>query len=605
MSTNSSLIQHWWSQSGFPGGSDPYWLYGASNLGSLLALLSYPFVVEPALGLAGQARWWTVGYGTFAALTLLALWRAGRTTGGSGPAAAAPGDADPAAAPVPVRRKLLWVARAAVGSSLLLSFTMQITTDLAPVPLLWVVPLALYLVTFILAFSFTDRLPRAAIAGGTVVSLSAALGILLVQGRYPFEILLGVSLAALFMGALLCHRDLAADRPPARQLTSFYLWISFGGALGGVMNSLVSPLLFDSVAELPLTLAALALLLHFDPERGGALSAYRPSWRIGVLAAVGFAVPLFVALRHADSGPGTVGLVIGFAALWGLATARYVGLFALSAGLACGLVLLGVTESNVTIDQDRSFFGVVRIRDFPDAVEMIHGTTLHGRQLHDPAYRRTPITYYYPDGPLATLVSGAPEGGSIGIIGLGTGALAATARAGHRMVFFEIDPVVDRMAREHFTYLEDSPADVSVVLGDGRLALEELADGSLDVLLVDAFSSDFVPMHLLTEEALDLYLRKVRAGGVLALHISNRHADLRRVLRGYGETAGRGIVFSDYSPGREARALGAVRTVVGALAPDPATLEAMAATPLWTRFRADVAAVHWTDDHADLLSVLR
>jgi SAM-dependent methyltransferase len=611
LSTNASLIQYWWSRSGFPGSHDPYWLYGASNLGSLLALLSYPFVLEPALGVTRQSVAWAVGYGVFAVLTFSAALRASRATRRGAESAAVRGDAqtdlDAAAraGPVTTHRKLLWVARSAVGSSLLLAVTMQITTDLAPAPLLWVIPLALYLTTFILAFSFTDRLPRRPLAGATVVAVSASVGLLLVRGQYPFEVMLALALATLFFGALLCHRDLAADRPSTDELTGFYLWISFGGALGGALNALLAPVLFDSVAELPLTLMALSVLFYFAPAAGTLLTPYRPSWRVGTLSAIALMTPMFVALRNAEIATAAVVLVLGLGVVWGVATARYVGLVAVSVWLLCALLLAGFTDADSMVARERSFFGVVRILDFPDAVEMIHGTTVHGRQFHDPELSRLPITYYYPDGPLGSLVAQAPEGARIGVIGLGTGALAAAASRGQEVVFYEIDPVVVRLAQQHFTYLDDSAGEVRLVLGDGRLALEKEPDASFDVFIVDAFSSDFVPTHLLTEEALQLYLDKVRPGGIVGLHISNRHADLRRVVRGFGETTGTSVLFSEYSPTAEARERGAVRTLAAALPTDTATLERLAGSPLWTRFAADVPAVHWTDDHADLLSVLR
>lgn len=610
LSTNASLIQYWWSRSGFPGSQDPYWLYGASNFGSLLALLAYPFVLEPALGVTRQSVAWAVGYGVFALLTFGAALRAARGpgSGGADPPTAS-GEAVSGTpgreAPVTGGRKLLWVIRSAVGSSLLLAITMQITTDLAPAPLLWVIPLALYLVTFILAFSFTDRLPRRPLAGATVVAVSASVGLLLVRGQYPFEVMLALALATLFFGALICHRDLAADRPPTGELTGFYLWISFGGALGGALNALVAPVLFDSIAELPLTLMALSLLLYFAPTTGVRPTPYRPSWRVGTLSAVALMTPMFVALQSAQVATAVLALVLALGVVWGVATARYVGLVAVSVWLLCALLLTGFTDADSMVTRQRGFFGVVKILDFPDAVEMMHGTTVHGRQSHDPELRRLPITYYYPEGPLGSLIAATPAGARIGVIGLGTGALAAAATEGQELIFFEIDPVVVRLAREHFTYMDDSAGDIRVVLGDGRLALEKEPDASFDVIVVDAFSSDFVPTHLLTEEALQLYLRKLRSGGVVGLHISNRHADLRRVIRGFGEVNGYEVLFADYSPTAEDRQRGAVHTLAAALSTDPLTLKQLADTPLWTRFAADVPAVHWTDDHADLLSVLR
>jgi hypothetical protein len=617
LSTNAPLVQHWWSRSGFEGGEDPYWLYGASNLGSLLALLAYPFVLEPALGVSRQADLWAGAYVVFVALTVVVMLRG--TVGRPAeiqrdherpPPADAAGPttsrASNRSSPVSAHRTALWVARSAIGSSLLLSVTMQITTDLAPVPLLWVVPLALYLMTFILAFSFTDRLKRQFVGAATVVAVSAAMGVLMAPGRYAFQLLLLITLATLFFGALLCHHDLAADRPDAEQLTRFYLWISFGGAVGGILNTLVAPLVFDSVAELPLTLMALSLVLYVRPGPDGGWTPFRLSWRTGVLAALALAGPLLPALRTVELGNAReLGIAVVFGLVWAVALARYVGLFAVSVWIACALTLAGLAQSPFAVAQERSFFGVIRIQRGTGSLDMVHGNTVHGRQLDDPETRLLPITYYHPDGPLGSLVDGLEGDGRVGLVGLGTGSLAVLAESEQDVVFYEIDPVVERLARDHFTFLAESPARVEVVLGDGRKMLEGEPDASFDLLIVDAFSSDFVPIHLLTSEAVDLFLRKVRRDGILAFHVSNRHADLRRVLRGYAESRGRALLFADYSPSGEAAALGAVRTVAAVLAPDDAVLVRLAEDPLWTRYNVDVPSVRWTDDHADLLSVLR
>lgn len=606
LSSNASLTQWWWSRSGAPGAHDPYWLYAASNVGSLLALLAYPFVLEPLFDLRGQAFGWTLGYVAFVALGLAAMLAAVTGRRGRAPQASLlevghTHDGLKSDDTVASGRIALWVARAAIGSSLLLSVTTQITTDLAPAPLLWVVPLALYLTTFVIGFGMADRIRRGPLESVVVVVLMAGVGILIGRGSQPFRLMLLVSLATLFFGALLCHRDLAVDRPAPRHLTAFYLWIAFGGALGGVLNGLVAPAIFDSVAEHPLTLMALALLLYADPERG--LIPYRPSWRVGLLAALSLVWPLTLAL-HAVAGPAMPVVLLVVAGLWTLASVRYVGLVGITVWIACATILTGFGGTH-TIAQERSFFGVVSIRDDGASLEMVHGSTVHGRQWKDPARRRLALPYYHTAGPLGSLVANAPPSAHIGVVGLGTGGLAASARPGQHVTFFEIDPVVERMAQTWFTYVADSPADVRIVLGDGRLALERVPDGTLDLLVVDAFSSDFVPIHLLTDEAIDLYLRKVTENGVVALHISNRHADLRRVVRGYALAHDTPVLFSDHSPSLEEARAGATRTLAVAFSPSGSVLSGLAASPIWTRFGADVAPVHWTDDHANLLAVLR
>lgn len=606
LSTNSSLIQRNWAEAGFPGSHDPYWLYGASNLGSLLALVAYPFLVEPALDLASQARLWSVAYGLFVVLTAGALLvaRRGSLTVDPPPLPPPQGGRENASTVTPLRRTL-WVVRAAVGTSLLLSVTMRITTDVGSVPLLWVVPLAIYLVTFILAFGITDRLPRPPLEALTVVGVSAAAGLLVAPLDMSFEVTLAVNLVALFFGALLCHRDLAADRPGPAHLTGFYLWISLGGALGGILNSLVAPVIFDSVAEYPLTLMAVAGLLHLAPGGSGPLKAFRPSWRIGLLAATALFLPFAVHLSSGGVDIRTRVLLVALVPLWGIALSRYVGFVVLSVALASVLHLAGTGYAPGTLAQERSFFGVLRIRAVGDTVRMVHGTTIHGTQIRDPDPRRSPTGYYHPEGPLGVAMAGTPPGARIGVVGLGAGSLAALLRPGQAMVFHEIDPLVVELARTYFTYLDDARGDVDIVLGDGRLTLEDVPDARYDLLVVDAFSSDFVPTHLLTVEAMDLYRTKVRPGGLVLLHVSNRHADLRRVVKGYAVATGNPVAYADYSPSLAAAREGASRSQVAAIAPLPGTLDSLIEVPGWVPVIPGLEPVVWTDARIDLPAVLR
>jgi spermidine synthase len=607
LSSNSSLIQWWWSRSGFRDSQDPYWLYGASNSGSLLALLLYPFALERAFGVSQQGLLWAAGYGGFVVLTAAVMFHALVRSSASPQTDGLPETvrADPdqgSAEPLPVRRVLLWVFRSAVGSSLLLSVSTQITTDLAPTPLLWVVPLALFLVTFILAFSVTERLHRPWLVAAATAFLFGSLGLLVVGGRPRFEITLAISLGTLFFGALLCHRDLAANRPRTAHLTAFYLWISFGGALGGTLNGLVAPLVFDSVAELPLTLMALALLLYVDPETDR-LAAYRPTWRAALLVGLGLIVPLISSLNV--DGQRLIPAIVGVTVLWCLASARYVGMVGMTVVIAGGLILADPFGSGTVVARERSFFGVIWVRDAGDVLDMLHGSTIHGSQSKDPAQRRLPGAYYHTGGPLGGAMLQAADSARIGIIGLGTGGLAGLGRPGQHITYFEIDPLVEVMARQYFSFLADSPARVDVRIGDGRLEMAELPDDSFDLLIVDAFSSDFIPIHLLTEEAIDVYVRKARPGALMVFHISNRHADLRRVLVSYAEARGLAIAHADFTPASEEAGQGARRTVVAALSTHDSTIDVLTQEEIWSREAVGVHPVRWTDDYSNLLSVLR
>jgi hypothetical protein len=601
LSTNSSLVQHWWAGTGRPGAEDPYWLYGASNFGSLLALLAYPLLVAPLMDLGSQAWLWSVGYGVFFVVTLVPLALGAGTKAVS--RAEEPGRShDSDRARPSTARVLSWVARAALGSSLLLSVTMRITMDVGSVPLFWVLPLAVYLVTFILAFSVTDRIRRPTIEAGVVVGLFLSLGLLLFPAGLSFELIVLVGVGTLFFGGLLCHHDLARDRPEANHITLFYLWLSVGGALGGVLNSLVAPLVFDSIAEYPLTLIALALLLHAPPGTRKGLVGFRPPRLLGLTAAAALAVPLAAQLGGGFPMWGW-GVTVAAVALWGLALGRYVG-----AVVGTGVIVAILASSlgfGTTVDEARSFFGVVRVTAEGDLFSMRHGTTVHGMQNRTPELRGTSLTYYHPTGPMGSTVERLREAGRVGVVGLGTGTLAALIDPGQEIVFHEIDPLVARMAQEHFTYLADSPGESRIVLGDGRLTLADVPDGAYDLLVLDAYSSDYVPLHLLTTEAVDLYLSKVGPDGLVLFHISNRFADLDRVVLGAAEVLDRPVRLVWHVPSAEAEAEGAVPSLVAAMANELRAFDALDPALAWAPPAESTDPVVWTDARASLLSVLR
>jgi hypothetical protein len=619
LSTNSSLIQHWWAQSGRPGAEDPYWLYGASNLGSLLALLSYPFLVAPMLDLRTQAVSWSAGYVLFLVVTLgpFALWALSKTRrprqsrggvvpgsvekGGEGSEVGSHVD-ESADSRVPKSRITGWLVRAAIGSSLLLSLTMRITMDVGSIPLFWVLLLAAYLITFVIAFTFTNRVKRGTIEAGVVLGLSFSLGLLLFPEGLPFGVIVLVALGTLFFGGLLCHHDLAMDRPGTRHLTLFYLWISVGGALGGVLNSLLAPLIFDSVVEYPLTLIALALLLHARPGLPQGMGAYRPSTLMGFAAATGLLVPMVSQVGNGVSAWGW-GIAAGFVVLWGLALSRYIG-SVVGTCLVASILYFGVGW-DATLEEARSFFGVVRVTSKGDVVTMAHGTTVHGMQNRSPELRTTPLSYYHPSGPMGSAVDALGPGARVGVVGLGTGALAALIEPDQEIVFHEIDPLVEAMARKHFTYIQESSGSTSVVLGDGRITLSEVPDGHYDLLILDAYSSDFIPTHLLTTEALRLYLSKIGPRGLVLFHLSNRYADLFRVMKGASEALGTPVLMVAHRPSEQALAEGASASWVAAIARSPGALGALDRRLGWGPPEESLETVIWTDARASILTVLR
>lgn len=597
LSTNSSLTQRWFSLSGLEGSADPFWLYAASNVGSLIALLGYPFLVEPLLGLRAQLRVWSIGYGLFVVLSVIAMFGARNRE-------ADVEDAVAGEPPIEWRRRVRWIALAAVASSLLLSVTMQIATDVVSAPLFWVLPLAIYLVTFIIAFSPRRRIDPRLLAHLTTIGIALCFTIVIVPTVLPLWFALIALLGTLFTGALICHSDLADDRPGAHHLTDFYLALAIGGMLGGVANSIVAPQVSHSVVEYPLTLAVLAVVLR--PTRPFARDAR--IFAVAATLAMIVASVLVVSQRahHAaaadsiirwESMPLAV-LVIG------LFLSTRPAAFAVAASLAALFVCGGLHFTDPIIDQGRSFFGVSRVTENATTRIMIHGVTVHGAQFKDSARRDVPVTYYYPRGPLGWSVAGSPPNAEIGIVGLGAGALAPLAHAGQHITYFEIDPLVETMARRDFTYLADARAKIDVKIGDGRQLLERLPDGSFDLLVIDAFNSDAIPMHLLTDEAIALYLRKLRPNGLLVMHISNRYADLARVFRGWRQRSGMRVAINQFVPTAQEDAIGVLTTVAVAMTRSSAVFAALAATRQWYWLDDDGAAVHWTDDHANLLSVL-
>ncbi len=613
VSASAPLLQRWFAATGHSSARDPYFLYAASNLGSMLALFGYPLLVEPFLPLAAQSYLWRAGYFALVVLTALCavyVWRSGGTAGESDTSSRQAPTADrhrPTAG-----RRLRWVALAFVPSSLMLGATTYVTTDVAAIPLLWVLPLALYLLSFILVFA---RLPRA-VHRAMVAALPVVVLVLVFVMRATFTETVGVvgvllvHLVPLFVVSMVCHGELAHARPGAEHLTEFYLLMSAGGVLGGLFNALVAPLAFDSVAEYPLTLVLACLLLpRRDPGPDGTrdrvLDFALPA-ALGVLTAA-----LIVAFR---------GRSVALAVLltYGLPAAACFVFAArpLRFGLGLGAVLLAAALLSDPLGQvvhrERGFFGVLQVVTTPerDAVKLVHGTTMHGQQYADPARRREVASYFHATGPAGQFFAafaGEDAKQRVAVIGLGAGALASYAEAGQRWTYYEIDPAVERLARQYFTFLADGAARgvrLDVVLGDARLKMARAADASYDLVVLDAFSSDAIPVHLLTRQALELYLDKLDDGGVLLLHVSNRYLELAPVVARLAETAGLvGLIQHDDDTAPEYKtastwvALARRREHLGDLANDPR----------WTRAPLEVrpAVGLWTDDFSNLYGVFR
>lgn len=616
LSTNSSLTQRWYSVGDFRGSNDPFWLYAASNAGSLTALVAYPALVEPLFGLRDQLRYWAFGYVVFVVISVASIFFARRGLAAPLKDASTETDSLGPTSAVSWRRRLSWVLRAMVGSSLLLSVTMQVTSDVMSAPLLWVVPLAIYLVTFIVAFSPTRQPRRRAVSLATTIGIAICLVLVIAPTIFPLWFALLAPLVTLYTGALLCHGDIAADRPGPAQLTDFYLWIAVGGMLGGVANSIIAPIAFKSLVEYPITLVCLALLLAI-PSGGERVSvaarARRLATRPAVLlmaAAIGVAAFAILTARaeHRPIAAGTSLLRWQFMPVpvlaAGVLLAGEPGVFAVAVILASAFTIAGLHFIDPIIDQGRSFFGVSRVTESATERVLLHGVTVHGSQRLEPALRDVPTSYYYPNGPLGWTIAHLPAGATVGLVGLGAGSLAPLASPQQTLTYFEIDPLVEQMARRDFTYLADARAHVDVQIGDGRRLLSAMPDDHFTLLVIDAFTSDAIPTHLLTEEALRLYMRKLKPDGLLVMHISNRYADLTRVLRGWRGVTGQRVAIDQYVPSAAEQAMGVRPTVAVALARSAEPLAWLAQTKQWYWLDDNGPAVHWTDDHVNLLGVI-
>lgn len=627
VSATSPLLQRWFSRSGHVRAHDPYFLYAASNAGSLIGLLSYPFLLEPRWRLAEQSLGWSVGFVLLLVVVVASGALALRRSRAAEvvqpvPVGAAPLASEAAGLAVTWPRIVRWVLLAAVPSSLLIGVTTYLQTDLSPMPLLWVAPLALYLATFILAFGRPDLAPPrvlARILPYAVLPMAVLLGRSVFQtGLGPSGLFIALHLVVFTVVALLCHVQLAEDRPAARHLTSFYLWVALGGALGGSFNALVAPLVFETILEYPIALVA-ACLLAPQLFRGAETSRTR-LLDLALPLAVGLAVAAFAvaARERLISGEVAVALVLGIPAVVVFSFSRRPLRFGL--GVAALLLASGSLYSEVgsTVSVDRTFFGVHRVVDDTETGRryLFHGSTLHGVQRSDPSRALEPTAYYHPSGPYAQAFEElravsrggvvGPQGGPrrVAVVGLGSGGMACLGTSEELWDFYEIDPAVERIARTDFTFLEDCEPETSVTIGDGRLQLAA-SRVTYDVIALDAFSSDAIPVHLLTRDAVVGYLGRLHPNGALLFHITNRHLDLEPVLAALARDLGLvALTREDYAltPSEIADGKAPSQLVVMSRTREGvAPLAAQRWGPLVPR--ADVGV--WTDDFSSIVPIFR
>ena len=605
LSATGPLLQAWFARIEHAAARDPYFLYAASNLGSFLALISYPLAVEPLVRLGRQTWLWSLGF--YVLILFIAgcgalLRRFPNLTHGAASAAAD-------AAPPTWGDVASWVGLAAVPSGLLLAITAHISTDVAAVPLLWVLPLALYLLTFVIAFQTRPLVPHQLVVDVQPIFVLGAVLILVAEPTWTILGLLVAHMAVFFVCALMCHGELARRRPAPRHLTAFYMWIAAGGTIGGIFAGLIAPHVFNWVAEYPLLLV-LAVLCRPGLWTPGQRPRRLAMAAVGALILI--AVPAF--LDRADDK--LFNVVTG--ALLGLTVLFWRAPLAFAAVLAFVLVANHYfTEGNERL-LVRNFFGVLNVKDSPDGRFRVlwHDTTAHGAQRIRDQYdnpvtgRPEMLSEYFEGSAMAQVIDmvHARSSGPISyaVIGLGTGTLACAAQPADTVDYYEINPAIIRIARNPtlFKFLSECKPDARIVLGDARLTIADTPDGSYDILFVDAFISHAIPVHLLTREAMAIYLRKLKPHGIVVVHVSNPHLDLASVVAGIADANGAITRLNDGSDVDADESEHKYVATVAAVARSDDDFGPLVRSEAWPILQRDRSQRVWTDDYSNIVGAL-
>lgn len=573
LSSTSPLLQFWYAHS--RSGAVPYRFYALSNMGSMLALASYPALIEPKLTSTHQAVLWSVLYAIAAAVCAIVAY--GATADSARLHLRQEGLAEKSAEPEPqLSDKLIWMALAACGSALLVGITTHVTQNVASVPLLWVIPLALYLLSFILCFDSSNWYRRGLFLRLLALALACmAYALSPSFAMLPLGLLVGLYCCGLFVCCMFCHGELVRLKPHPAYLTSFYLLIAFGSALGAFFSALLAPRWFSGQFELQIALGACAVLVpvvyHRDPRSRVYRARWQPAW---------------------------------------------LGLLGLTAFLVAGLFATGVEEIARARVMVRNFYGVLSVVDQPGPTasgreererlrsrKLMNGSIDHGMQWLSPERRREPTAYYGAESGIGIALRAVGEQRAslrVGVVGLGVGTLATYGRSGDHYSFYELNPLVARLARDEFSYIRDSAAQVDIVLGDGRLSLERESSRSYDVLAVDAFSGDSIPVHMLTQQAFVLYFQHLQPNGVLAVHISNQYLNLKPVVQAAATLLHRPAVVID-SPGDRPR--GIFRSTWVLVGNSETYLGHEEIESVGKRLPATAGQL-WTDDFSSLFSIL-
>jgi len=609
LSASAPLFQSWFARTDHPLAEDPYPLYAASNAGSMLSLIAYPFLVEPNMTLLGQRWSWSVGFVGLMGMAVGSGWLATRSTreeggvGTSGEGAAEHG-------PITWRLRARWVVLAFIPSALILAVTTFLTTDISSVPLLWILPLSLYLLSFIVVFAR----PGAWLHGWAVVltpALVAALCyVLFMEFRLGIWKAVLVHLPIFFVVCVALHGELVRTRPAAKDLTEFYLWMSLGGVLGGAFTALIAPLVFKGLWEYPLLMALSAMALP-GPKAHARVPLFVKigAWLMGLVALGAMVVHEAPDISIAW-GALVVLVVLAYAAtsLWRPVIAGVVMMALVIAGIAWD------AHTYPSLYRSRSYFGIHRV----DSSEkgrfhrLLHGNILHGVQLRKPESEQlTPISYYHITNPMGVTLEALrarEDALTVGIIGLGTGSLAAYARPSDTFEFFEIDPEVVAMARdpELFSFLGACPGTCTVTVGDGRLGMAEVTDARYDLIVLDAYSSDAIPIHLITREALAMYTSKLAPGGVIAFHVSNKYLSLWKVSEALGLDAGLVTFYAHHSVSKSLKDLRVKTSTWVLMAREESDFEPWVDEhEMFRRVTEQDDEYVWTDDFANIVDIYR
>jgi hypothetical protein len=619
LAANNPLLQAWFVRTGHPNAPDPYFLYASSNIGSFLALLSYPVLLEPMFTLRTQNLIWTGGYG----MLIVLIAACGVLLLRSPASAVVDTLAEDSDAPAPARMlRARWIFLAAVPSGLLIAVTAHISTDVAAAPLLWVLPLSLYLLTWVLVFQSRPLLPHRWMLLLQPLAIAGVIVLLAIGGEQNLLLTLGSHLLCFFIIAMACHGELARTRPAAKYLTGFYVALSFGGMVGGLFAGLIAPFAFSWIAEYPILLALAALC---RPPGGDErfVGWSRWYWLFLAVLAVILIAPVYSEgkLTAAFMGwlddnrvwvIGAVGVLSALLAL-GLNANRW----KIFATVAVALFLIRAYPADEgRVETVRSFFGVHKIVVTPHGQYhvLMHGTTIHGAQKFQNddgtpiTGRPEPITYYHKDGGIGQAITairerkGAPL--RVAVIGLGSGTLTCASEPGETWKFFEIDQSMVDTARDpkYFSYIKNCQPDLKPVMGDARLTFAREPDRVYDLIIVDAYSSDAIPVHLATEEAMKIYKDKLAPQGAVLMHVSNRHLDLTSVAVGIAAANDlKSWVYSEDS-GRDSEYIFATSVVVSAR--EEADVGELASSEVWAETEADEKQRVWTDDYSNVLGAV-